>query len=58
MITKEGKKSFVKESFGNQPKKNYIANEVKMFCQKNFWNLDLFDLNDYGPKKIKTIHVS
>ena len=34
-------------------KKNYTTNKTDFYHTDDTWGMDLLDLNDYGPKKIK-----
>ena len=48
---------FVHEIYSTTPKNNYTSNQTDVYHNDNIWSLDLYDLKDYGPKKIGVIDM-
>ena len=52
-MKKEFKKKFFDEIYSKPPKKNCLANKLKIKSIDDIWSTAILDLNDYGPEKNK-----
>ena len=52
-MTQKNIKIFINEIYSKPPKKNYLTNKKDVYFIDDIWSLDILDLKDYGPEKIR-----
>ena len=53
-MTQKNINIFINEIYSKPPKKNYATNKTDVYHIDDIWSLDILDLKDYGPEKIKS----
>ena len=52
-MTQKSNEIFINEIYSKGPKQNYIKNKSDVYHIGDIWSLDILDLKDYGPEKIR-----
>ena len=52
-MTQKSTKIFINEIFSKPSKKNYATNKTDVYHNDDTWSLDILDLRDYGPEKLR-----
>ena len=52
-MTQKAIKKFINEIYSKPPKENYPTNKTVIYHIYGIWSLDILDLKDYGPEKIR-----